>query len=81
MEVVSSDDRRRDLETKRHEYARAGILEYWIVDPGDALIQVLNLDGELYRVAGQYRPGEAAKSVILSGFEVGVTEALAAGKK
>ena len=33
MEVVSGDDRRRDLETKRLEYARAGIPEYWIVDP------------------------------------------------
>src|SRR5207245_2733128 len=30
MEVVSNDDRRRDLETKRLEYARAGIAEYWI---------------------------------------------------
>ncbi|HEY1860310.1 MAG TPA: Uma2 family endonuclease, partial [Gemmataceae bacterium] len=35
MEVVSKDakDRRRDLVTKRREYARAGIPEYWIVDP------------------------------------------------
>jgi Uma2 family endonuclease len=35
MEVVSSgdEDRRRDLKTKRQEYAQAGIPEYWIVDP------------------------------------------------
>ncbi len=33
MEVVSDDDRKRDLETKRIEYAQAAIPEYWIVDP------------------------------------------------
>jgi Uma2 family endonuclease len=35
MEVVSKgkEDRKRDLITKRFEYARAGIPEYWIVDP------------------------------------------------
>lgn len=32
MEVISDDDRRRDLDTKRHEYAEAQIPEYWIVD-------------------------------------------------
>ena len=26
-------DRRRDLEIKPSEYAKAGIVEYWIVDP------------------------------------------------
>src|SRR5271170_7194366 len=33
MEVVSEDDPGRDLQTKREEYAEAGIPEYWIVDP------------------------------------------------
>src|SRR6266550_1597590 len=35
IEVVSDDEegRRRDLFTKRREYARAGIPEYWLVDP------------------------------------------------
>jgi Uma2 family endonuclease len=35
VEVVSGEDedRRRDLDIKRREYARARIGEYWIVDP------------------------------------------------
>src|SRR6516162_46570 len=35
MEVVSEgpENRKRDLETKRNDYAAAGIPEYWIIDP------------------------------------------------
>jgi Uma2 family endonuclease len=73
MEVVSNDDRRRDLETKRQEYAEAQIPEYWIVDPQRSTITVLRLEGDRYEVAGEYRPGEQARSVILPGFTVDVT--------
>jgi Uma2 family endonuclease len=73
MEVVSDDDRRRDLETKRHEYAQAGIPEYWIVDPQQSLITVLRLEGSSYVVDGEYRPGEQARSLLLAGFVVDVT--------
>jgi Uma2 family endonuclease len=47
MEIVSDDikDRRRDLVTKREEYAQARIPEYWIVDPELGQITVLALDG------------------------------------
>ena len=40
MEVVNGEDedRSRDLVTKRREYARAGIGEYWIVDPQEERI-------------------------------------------
>ena len=57
MEVVSDDDRRRDLETKRREYAQAGIPEYWIVDPQQARITVLRLDGTTYVVHGDFPRG------------------------
>ena len=43
MEVVSDDDRRRDLDTKRREYAQARIPEYWIVDPLHGCVLVLRL--------------------------------------
>ncbi|HSV16286.1 MAG TPA: Uma2 family endonuclease [Tepidisphaeraceae bacterium] len=75
MEVVSDDDRRRDLELKRFEYARAGIPEYWIVDPQLRQITVLTLSGgEQYTEHGIFPAGERATSVILPGFEVPVTE-------
>src|SRR5947209_92135 len=56
MEVVSGgkEDRRRDLVTKRTEYARAGIPEYWMVDPREGHITVLHLAGKRYAVQGVY---------------------------
>ena len=54
MEVVSDgeESHRLDRETKRDEYAKARIPEYWIVDPEQARITVLFLDGRSYRVLG-----------------------------
>ncbi len=77
VEVVSDDDRRRDLETKRLEYSRAGIPEYWIVDPRDQKITVLVLEGDAYAVLGEFAPGQLATSRLLPGFAVDVAEALA----
>jgi Uma2 family endonuclease len=77
MEVVSPDDRRRDLVTKRNEYAMAGIPEYWIVDPTDRQITVLALEGNSYTVHGAFAEGEQATSLLLEGFSVDVTTVFA----
>jgi Uma2 family endonuclease len=79
MEVVSGSDPSRDRETKRDEYARAKIPEYWIVDPQEGTITVLSLDGEPYRERGVYRGGQQADSSLLDGFAVDVVDALAGG--
>jgi Uma2 family endonuclease len=78
MEVVSgtAKDRRRDLVVKRKEYARAGIPEYWIVDPREEQITVLRLSGKRYLVHGKFGKGMKATSRLLPGFEVGVIAAL-----
>ena len=77
VEVVSDDDRRRDLEVKRSEYARAGIPEYWIVDPQTGTITVLKLDGSSYAVHGAFGAGQHADSALLPGFGVAVDEVFA----
>ncbi len=78
MEVVigDDDDRRRDLVIKRDEYARAGISEYWIVDPRDEQITVLHLARKRYVVHGEFGKGATATSHLLPGFTVNVTAAL-----
>jgi Uma2 family endonuclease len=73
MEVVSEDDPDRDYVAKRREYARAGIAEYWIVDPRSRTITLLVLKGRVYAERGTYKDGEQVASVFLRGFAVEVT--------
>ena len=82
MEVVSDDpkSRERDLETKRSEYAQAGIPEYWIVDPTLETITVLKLTDDTYEVQGEFKRGETAGSALLDGFTVDVSAAFDAGQ-
>jgi len=80
IEVVSpsEESRKRDLIEKRRDYARAGISEYWIVDPESFTITVLALHGTKYEQAGKYKAGQTAASKLLPGFGIDVTEALSA---
>jgi Uma2 family endonuclease len=82
VEVVSEaeEDRQRDLETKRREYAQAGIAEYWIVDPKTETISVLTLDGAAYRLHGEFPRGTTATSVLLPTFTVDVSAVFDAGR-
>ena len=82
MEITSEgkDARERDLETKRAEYAKAGIQEYWIIDPELRQITVLVLDGQVYREHGVFGPGTIASSVHLNGFSLSVDAVFAAGE-
>jgi Uma2 family endonuclease len=76
VEVVSSDDRRRDLVTKRREYERAAISEYWIVDPDENQVVVLTLSGERYEVHGAFERGAQLTSPLLTGLEIDVAAIL-----
>jgi Uma2 family endonuclease len=68
MEVVSPDDPDRDVVTKRTEYARARIPEYWIVDPRAEQITVLKLVDETYAEHGVFSRGQRATAATLDGF-------------
>ena len=48
VEVISLESVKRDYRYKRSEYAALGINEYWIVDPLEQQVAVLELDEGLY---------------------------------
>ncbi len=78
MEIVSESNRPHDLVTKRDEYARAGIPEYWIVDPEQETITIFVLKPrrKTYVEHGAFRKGQRAPSKLLPGFTVDVTAAI-----
>jgi len=78
IEVVSDKKRAHDVRKKRLEYARAGIPEYWIVDPQKERITVLvkKAKDRSYTEHGTFAKGTRAASKLLPGFSVDVTEAL-----
>lgn len=76
MEIVSPDKPKRDTEEKPTDYAEAGILEYWIINPLTDTITVLALQGEAYREYGVFHRGDRAASKLLVGFSVSVDEVL-----
>jgi len=81
MEVVSegAEARRRDYEHKRTDYARAGVSEYWIVDPDDRKIIVLVLMSASYQVHGEFTVGEVARGKLIPQLEVDVAEIMKLG--
>jgi Uma2 family endonuclease len=49
VEVVSPDGEERDYVETREEYLRAGVLEYWILDPARHLMKVHQRAGDTWR--------------------------------
>lgn len=83
MEVMSPNDPRRDKETKRREYAQAGIPEYWLADSAEKTVTVFALpeNADYYVVHGVWSAGGRAESASLPGFSVAVDELFAAGEE
>jgi Uma2 family endonuclease len=70
VEVLSPSTWRIDRREKMVEYARAGISEYWMVDPDACTIEVFVLREGAYSLLGKWGTGEVAHSEVLAGFEL-----------
>ena len=67
VEVLSQSTARTDRLVKFGAYERAGVREYWLVDPCTHSVEVYSLSEEnTYEMAGQYTPGETVASTVLS---------------
>ncbi|MCY3990626.1 MAG: Uma2 family endonuclease [Caldilineaceae bacterium] len=78
VEVVSQshEDRERNLVTKRTEYERVGIQEYWIVDPEQKTVTVLSLSGEVYSEGDLFGRGDIVRSPLFRELALPVAEIL-----
>lgn len=74
IEVVS--DSRTDRVRKRALYARAGVPEYWIVDPDADRIEVHRLARGRYGKPEILEPGDVLATPLLPGLQLDVAELL-----
>ena len=76
VEIISPSSQGTDRVKKMALYARSGVPEYWIADPGDRALTINVLEGEQYRTIDPDADGSLA-SRILPGLRVDIAEVFA----
>ena len=74
MEVLSAGSERQDRRTKFELYARAGVREYWLVDPDGRSIDIFVLRGQAYAPLGNFDADTQTRSEVLPDFSLTVGE-------
>lgn len=72
VEVLSPLSPAHDRNLKYDLYAEAGVQEYWIIDPHNRTVEIHVLRSGTHVRHGEWKEGEAARSVVLEGFTVSV---------
>lgn len=66
VEIVSDASRRYDNETKKGDYERAGVMEYWVIDPNRGAMDFYRLrDGRYHLIPPK---GDSFESEAITGF-------------
>lgn len=68
IEIVSKSNSSHDYVRKLMQYHKAGVREYWIVDPFQEMISVFNFEDA--KKSGEYGYEEAVESGVLKGLEI-----------
>ncbi|MGH2616281.1 MAG: Uma2 family endonuclease [Thermomicrobiales bacterium] len=77
VEVLSPSNRGHDLLTKRALYARAGVREYWIVDPEGRSIEILALDRDALHSVQMASGGETPNPPLFGPLPIAVDDLFA----
>jgi Uma2 family endonuclease len=75
IEILSKHNPKRDLETKYQLYAESGVKEYWIVYPGEQMIQQFVLDdNDHYQQHHIYADDDIATPYLFPELNIPLTE-------
>ncbi|MCP3959592.1 MAG: hypothetical protein GY719_17220 [bacterium] len=55
-------------------YAARGVQEYWLIQPHPALVEVLTLDGDAYRIFGVYTDADQLHSKVFPDLVIDLAE-------
>lgn len=67
VEVASPKTVTYDRRTKYDAYARAGVSEYWLVDPSSQTVEVLTLENGNYQLVGLFGAQHTVQSHVVPG--------------
>lgn len=70
VEILSPSTAKKDLENKFELYEESGVKEYWIVYPGESIIEPFELKNNTYISKGKFLSDSKITSTILSGLEI-----------
>ena len=77
VEILSPSSSRRDWHDKRELYTRHGVREYWIIDPTNRIVSVLQLRDDMLDLEQTCTEGDTAESLVLEGFSISLGELFA----
>lgn len=72
VEILSPGTMRHDLQGKLEAYERAQVPEYWIVSPGEQVVELLVLEEGIYQSLGVFQGSAVLPSRIVAGWAVPV---------
>jgi Uma2 family endonuclease len=71
IEILSYSTAKKDLNEKFNLYERVGVKEYWVVFPGEAVIEIYQLDENMkYSKTGTYQDNDHIKLGILPELDI-----------
>ena len=75
VEILSPSTSSKDLKEKFWLYQEHKVKEYWVVYPGENIIEPFELDHEgTFRSKGKFVEGDTLKSTVLSGFSIQIND-------
>ena len=77
VEILSPSTAWRDWGVKRELYAKHGVKEYWIADPGNKIVWVMLLTNGVLEIQQTCHSGDTISSSVLAGFTVKVNDIFA----
>lgn len=72
VEVLSPGTMSHDMHGKRDAYERAQVPEYWIVSPGEQVVELFVLEGGVYQSLGVFQGSAILPSLVVPGWSVPV---------
>ena len=81
VEILSMFNTKHDIDRKFKQYQKAGVKEYWIVDPTRRIVEAYILKDGRYGVGSVYREDDIIPAYVLSGCEINLAEVFAGAVK